>query len=58
MLTITRTHTGLAGGNFFVFYYANGRYQLGTNQCVCHGVSHGLTGEEACPYAFPINGEP
>lgn len=58
VLTITKVRKGLGGGNFFVFYYANGRYQLGANQCVCNGVFQRLRGEEACPCAFPIHGEP
>ncbi|KAJ6779723.1 hypothetical protein PWT90_02066 [Aphanocladium album] len=56
VIIIDRVNLSL-GGVYFRFEYADGRYSIGNNHCVCTDMSHDLTGEEGCKCAFPLLGE-
>ncbi|KAI1194021.1 hypothetical protein F5X97DRAFT_338229 [Nemania serpens] len=42
---------------YFSFDYANGKYSIRNNGCVCNDIGSGLQVEKGCRCAFPINGE-
>ncbi|GAP93421.1 hypothetical protein SAMD00023353_10300170 [Rosellinia necatrix] len=42
---------------YFSFSYANGKYSIRNNHCVCNEIGSGLRVEQGCRCAFPIHGE-
>jgi hypothetical protein len=55
VLTITDVDEEL-GDAYYRFTYGNGAYSIDNNHCVCNGMSSGLTGEQGCRCAFPVDG--
>jgi hypothetical protein len=47
------------GSPYFQFVYANGKYSIHNNHCVCHEMKATFPeASKGCRCAFPINGEP
>lgn len=57
VLTVTSVNFDVASPSYS-FDYANGKFTIKNNGCVCNEVGSGLRVEQGCRCAFPIEGEP